>query len=197
MAVESPEITGGLATGPEQSDALRLWLDLTSTGEEYGHVLMLHRQSLAALWGVIAAPSEPVLTALQPPTDELQRLALSMASRRPFVARDTIEPIQLTDELVEDVQLTTGLTYGQIAQLFGISERAVAGWKQVRAVPRHRQPLLRALRAIGLILVGGLGPQGVSSWLRAGHPSRLQMLAAGDLGTVADEAREYEFSPST
>lgn len=196
MAVDAPEITGGLIANPDESNALRIWLECPSTGEEYGRALMVHRQSLASLWGVMTKfPSwTPPLS--EQPVDELQALALTMAEASPFVARHRLEPIELTDELVEDVQKTTGLTYGQIAQIFGISERAVAGWKQA-GVPRHREPLMRALRAIGLILVGSLGPDGVSLWLRAGSPSRVERLAAEELRSVVDEAREYQFSPAT
>lgn len=196
MAVDAPEITGGLIANPDENDALQLWLQSPSTGEEYGRLLMVHRQSLASLWGVLAKAPPRTAPLTQQPVDELQALALSMAAAHPFVARRKLEPIELTDELVDDVQKTTGLTYSQIAQVFGISERAVAGWKQA-GVPRHREPLMRALRAIGLILVGGLGPDGVSLWLRAGSPSRIERLAAGELSSVVEEAREYEFSPAT
>lgn len=196
MAVDMPEITGGLDSNPDEGDALRMWHGRASTGEEYGSLFVLHRQSLAALWGVGSLPSESVSSALDEPTDELQRLALSMATERPFVVDEVPAPVHLTDELVGDVQHTTGLTYVQVARMFGISERAVAGWKQA-GVPRHREAPMRALRAIGLILVGGLGPQGVSQWLEVGDPSRLQRLSDGDLNSVVEEARDYEFSPAT
>jgi hypothetical protein len=196
MAVDAPEITGGLMANPDESDTLRTWLESQSTGEEYGRMLVVHRQSLASLWGVMTKLPPAAPTSSQQPISDLQALALSLAEAHPFVARPKVEPIELTNDLVEDVQNTTGLTYGQISKIFGISERAVAGWKQV-GVPRHREPLMRALRAIGLILAGGLGPEGVSLWLRAGSPSRVERLAAGELQSVVDEARDYEFSPAT
>jgi hypothetical protein len=196
VPADSPEITGGFAANREEADALRVWLEFASTGEEYGRVLLVHRRSLASLWGVMTRATAWPLEAPAKPVDQVQRLALAMAEASPFVIRDRAPSVELTDNLVEDVQRTTGLTYGQIAQLFGISERAVASWKQTGA-PRHREPLLRALRAIGLILVGSLGTDGVSMWLRAGTPSRIQRLASGDLDGVVDEAREYEFSPAT
>lgn len=196
MPSDAPGITGGLIANPDETGALRLWLEFASTGEEYGRILMVHRQSLASLWGVMSVLPASAVSATQEPVDELQQLALSMASAHPFVVQEMLDPVELTDELVEDVQSTTGLTYGQIAQIFGISERAVAGWKQT-GVPRHRESLMRALRAIGLILVGSLGPDGVSMWLRAGSPSRIHRLRAGDLDSVVEDAREYEFSPAT
>lgn len=196
MAVDMPEITGGLLRDAVEGAALRVWLASDSTGEEYGHLFTVYLESLAALWGVVRSPSESVSAALQAPTDELQRLALAMASEQPFVVDQVVEPVHLTDELMEDVQQTTGLTYRQIARIFGISERAVAGWKQT-GVPRHREELMRALRSIGLILVGALGANGVSQWLGAGDPSRLQRLSDGDIQSAVEEARAYEFSPAT
>jgi hypothetical protein len=196
MAVDAPEITGDLIASSQERETLRAWLASLSTGEEYGRALMVHRQSLASLWGVMTTLPAPAVPGSGEPSDELQAVALSLAAAHPFVVRPPVAPIELTDELIEDVQKTTGLTYGQISRIFGISERAVAGWKQ-GGVPRHRQPLLRALRAIGLILVGGLDPDGVAVWLRAGSPSRIQRLVAGDLTSVVDEARDYEFSPAT
>lgn len=196
MPTDAPEITGGFAANRDEADALRAWLEFASTGEEYGHVLLVHRRSLASLWGVMTRATAWPLRTPAEPVDEVQHLALAMAEASPFVIQDSLPSVELTDNLVEDVRRTTGLTYGQIARLFGISERAVAGWKQTGA-PRHREPLLRALRAIGLILVGSLGTEGVSMWLRSGAPSRLERLAAGDLDTVVDEARQYEFSPAT
>jgi hypothetical protein len=196
MAVDAPEITGALIANSEERETLRAWLGSLSTGEEYGRELIVHRHSLASLWGVMAPLPAPAVPASDEPVDELQAVALSLAAAHPFVVRPQVAPIELIDELIEDVQNTTGLTYGQISQIFGISERAVAGWKQA-GVPRHREQLLRALRAIGLILVGGLDPEGVSIWLRAGSPSRIERLAAGDLTSVVDEARDYKFSPAT
>lgn len=196
MLADSPEVTGGLSTDADEVDALRDWLSTSSTGEEYGRLFVVHLQSLAMLWGVLPAPFQSAIAAVQEPADELQRLALAMAAQKPFVVEERPEPIELTDELLEDVQRTTGLTYVQLANVFGISERAVAGWKRT-GIPQRRQPLMKALRAIGLILVGGLGPHGVALWLQGGSPPRLQRLAAGELESVVAEAREYEFSPAT
>src|SRR5437660_7878679 len=116
MPADTVEITGGLSAAREEGEALRLWLAFASTGEEYGRQLALHRESHAALWGV-QRPRSP-LAALEGPIEELQGLALALASRQPFVVQEPVEAIQLTDDLVEDARRTTGLTYGQIAEIF-------------------------------------------------------------------------------
>lgn len=103
---------------------------------------------------------------------------------------------RLTGNLAEDVHNVCGLTWEQIAQVFKVSERAAAGWR-AQGVPSHRQEVMEALRAIGVILVGGLGPAGVARWLTAGDPSRLRRLRAGEVEAVAAEAHSYLDGPAT
>lgn len=197
MPTDAAEITGGLDASLDEDRVLQIWLRHSSTGEEYGgHALSLHRESLAQLWGMRRGLPTPDLPGASEPADRMQRLALALADQQPYVVDEPLEPVQLTDDLVEDVQRTTGLTYVQIAQIFGISERAVASWKH-SGVPRHRQEAMRALRAIGLTLVGALGPEGVGAWFRAGQPSRITQLASGDLRSVVAQARSLEYSPAT
>jgi len=197
MAADTFEITGSLYETPEEAEALRLWFETASTGEEYGRWLSLHRQVLAGLWGVVVNWSDLRSgESTEQPLDDLQRLALSIADEHSHVAADRTV-VHLTDNLVADVRTTTGLTYKDIADVYGITERAVAGWKQAGVVPRHRRALLQALRAIGLVLIGGLGADGVATWLLAGEPSRLARLAAEDFDAVVEEARAYQFSPAT
>jgi hypothetical protein len=56
---------------------------------------------------------------------------------------------------------------------------------------------MEALRAIGVTLISGLGADGVSHWLSAGEPSRLERLRAGDVEAVAREARSYLDAPAS
>lgn len=197
MPTDAAEITGGLDANLKEDGTLQNWLLQLSTGEEYGgSELSLHRELLARLWGMRRGLPTPDLPGASEPTDRMQRLALELAHRQSYVEIEPPEPVQLTDNLVEDVQMTTGLTYAQIAQIFGISERAVASWKH-SGVPRHREELMRALRAIGLILVGALGAEGVAAWFRAGQPSRITQLVHGDLTSVIAQARSLEYSPAT
>ncbi len=85
---------------------------------------------------------------------------------------------------------------GAIAEVFKISERAAAGWR-AQGVPDHRVPTMEALRAIGAVLVGGLGPEGVGEWLSSGRPSRLAQIRDGKGEAVAAEALSYRDSPAT
>lgn len=123
-------------------------------------------------------------------------LASQMASRASSVATPTPPAPALTGNLIGDIQSICGLTFRQIAGLYGISERAVAEWKHA-GIPRHRTEVLEALRSIGLILHGGLGVDGVARWLEVGSPSRLERLSAGDIADVAQQARSYLDTPAT
>jgi hypothetical protein len=122
--------------------------------------------------------------------------AAAFALAAPQVESSAPPAPRLTGNLAEDVHNICGLTWEQIGQIFKISERAAAGWR-MQGVPNHRQELMEALRAIGLTLVGGLGPVGVAQWLTAGEPSRVQRLRAGEIEPVAAEARSYLDGPAT
>jgi len=95
--------------------------------------------------------------------------------------------------LAEDVRRVCGLTWREIADVFGISERAVAGWKS-QGIPTHRVEQMEALRAI---LSRGLEPAGVSAWLTAGRSSRLERLRDGEWDAVGAEANSYRDTPAT
>lgn len=203
MAADTYEITSTDWEGAVEP--LREWQEIPSTGEEYTRALELdplaqwvsvfHRMR-AHLGGGIAAGAPALQDSEE--SSELRALALAIARETPHVEVAARAPIALTDNLVDDVRTVTGLRYIDIADLFGISERAVAGWREAGAVPRNRTALLQALRSIGLVLVGGLGAEGVANWLRAGDPiSRLTKLRSGNIEDVVGEAREYEFSPAT
>lgn len=198
MPIDAPEITGSLWEVSDLGEHFREWFDASSTGEEY-EITFATRARWATLWGIFAEarPDEGVAEGPASEADEMRRLALAIAAESPYVSADRPEVPELTDNLVSDVRATTGLTYAAIAGLFGISERAVAAWRERNEVPRHRRALLQALRSLGLLLVGGLGVDGVAEWLEAGSPPRLARLADGDLENVLDEARGYEYSPAT
>lgn len=126
----------------------------------------------------------------EPDGGELAAQAATLARDLPQVASSALPPPRLTGNLAEDVHAVCGLTWEQIANVFRVSERAAAGWR-VQGVPRHREAVMEALRAIGVTLVAGLGAEGVSRWLGAGQPSRLERLRAGEMEGVAEEARSY------
>jgi hypothetical protein len=142
-----------------------------------------------------AAPPGPE-EGIAVPHGGLAEEAAALAVETPHVVTPQPALPRLSDNLAEDVHAIGGLTWAQIAQVFNISERAAAGWR-TQGVPPHRQETMEALRAIALTLVGGLGPGGVSRWLSAGRPSRLDRIGAGEIAAVAGEARSYQDTPAT
>lgn len=191
--IAAPGVTGRI-DAQELSTLRRYWLEDEPTGFEYDvaagtYSFVIH------FWGLDEAdpPDDP---ALPPPDDDLRGRAASLAAATPHVAVAPPARPRLSGNLAEDVHAVCGLTWGQIADVFGISERAVAGWR-TQSVPAHRAATMEALRAIGAILVGGLGPAGVAGWLTAGSPSRLQRIRVGEIDAVAAEAGSYRDTPAT
>lgn len=185
-------------TGQGKTEDLVMWLLRSrATGDEYGEVSALSKESLASLLGISIQAVRDALPPVESAIEEsLQSRAAALARNVPAVETDVPTVPQLTGDLLKDVRAVTGLTLDQIAQATRVSPRAVAMWSANR-VPAHREPFFQALRSIGLSLVGGLGPPGVQRWFLAGAPTRLDRLAAGEVEAVAAEARAYETSPAT
>lgn len=128
--------------------------------------------------------------------DELERAALEAARLQPAI-ESTPGPVpELTGNLVEDTRALTGLTAKEFGELFGRTERAGQEWRH-RGVPDKLRPRVEALRAIGLTLVGGLGPDGVKRWLLSGDPSPWERIKRGEIAHVAEEVRTLEDSLAT
>jgi hypothetical protein len=160
------------------------------TGGELGHLVtafavpgeapsMAHVENTFGGWGVGLAEEAAALAVETP----------SVVTLQPPAPR-------LSNNLAEDVHVIGGLTWSQIAKVFNISERAAAGWR-AQGVPPHRQETMEALRAIAVTMVGGLGTGGVSRWLSAGRPSRLDRIGVGEVAAVAEEAKSYRDTPAT
>lgn len=156
--------------------------------------LSLFVQLRANLWGVDRR-HEPRPFSVEAESD-LMAQAADLAAETHAVSVALPQVPQVSGSLLEDVRAITGVTNAQIADVFGVSERAVAEWRDGH-VPSHRRQLLQSLLSIGLILVGGLGPAGVRKWLTQGRPARLDLIGRGRLGEVVAEAREFEHSPAT
>jgi hypothetical protein len=190
----TPGVTGQILFYSSDREAIESLLLLQeATGHEYGDVLLRHIWGWLDQWGVrridVSEHGGP------DPHDvpSLVSEAALLASAAPAVDVAPPQVPELTGALLEDVRRVCGVTYAQLARMFGISERAVAGWR-TSGVPRHRERTLQAMRVIGLALIGGLGPQGVARWLSDGAPSRLERIAQGQEQEVAAEARRYEFA---
>jgi hypothetical protein len=193
----TPDVTGSLRPGASDTLAVTHWLGTSATGDEYGGLFVLSKVRLAGLWGIaVQGPRTPTPTTEDAIEGSLQSRAAAIARRVPAVTIERPVVPALSGDLLEDAREVTGLTLDQIGRATRVSGRAVAGWR-AGTVPRHREAFLQRLRAIGLSLVGGLGPSGVQRWFLAGSPSRLDRLAAGDVDGVAAEARAYMTSPAT
>jgi hypothetical protein len=178
----------------EEWTAFLHWLDDEPTGYEYGLTDLLIGY-VSTFWG-LERPRADSVEDPPPSRDDLRARAASLATETPHVAATAPEVPRLSGNLAEDVRRICGLTWRQIAEVFAISERAVAGWK-MQGVPDHRVETMEALRALGATLAGGLGPAGVCAWLTAGRPSRLERIRDGELATVAAEAESYRDTPAT
>jgi hypothetical protein len=160
------------------------------TGWELGNRMV----AVTFYGGPVVAGLEP---SLEPPSGGgMAEEAAALAIDTPHVVTSQPSPPRLSNNLAEDVHIVAGLTWAQIAQVFNISERGAAGWRS-QGVPPHRRETMEALRAIAVTLIGGLGSEGVSRWLSAGNPSRLDRIGAGEVAAVADEAKSYKDSPAT
>lgn len=99
---------------------------------------------------------------------------------------------ELTGDRVADVRALYGLTYAQLASLVGVTERQVHRLNAGRLTP-ERRGLLDALVAVGLILIGGLGPEGAWRWLETGSPPGIELSRQGrfaELRTPAERLRD-------
>jgi hypothetical protein len=191
----TPSITADKTSraGLEQQYIFFEWdAEADQTGWELGegYKVVLYTNYLRHLQVAMAENQVPV-----EPAEDLGTRAAVLARAMPH--RESVAPPApvLSGNLAEDVHRIVGLSWKQIAAVFNITERAAAGWR-VQGVPPHREATMEALRAIGTILVGGLGPDGVERWLTAGHPSRLERLREGEVQAVAEEARSYLDGPA-
>jgi hypothetical protein len=178
----------------------RFWiqrLTTVATGEEYedcqlkAYKLAFARHVITTTnYDSVVAELWPGLRATRPNAPDLSGLAAEIASTNAYLPSDLPEVPVVGQNLVADVAAVCGLTYSDLAELFEVSERAVAAWRATE-LPESRKRLMEALRSIGLILIAGLGSSGVKRWLQSGEPSRFERIRLGDIATVADEARSY------
>ena len=128
--------------------------------------------------------------------EEVYRQALAVAEQTPAIEVELPVVPLMTGNLVTDVQALFALTVADVADLLAVTERHLYRLKQGGDAGSHRRTL-QALRAVGLHLIGGLGPDGARSWLDAGEPPSRQLLADGKVDEVAARARELTDSLAT
>jgi hypothetical protein len=166
----------------------------------YGHPgVTVHADPMIPLdipWS--AEPGESRV-GLDAPADDTQRMtgmAQAMAAAAPAVAVARPEVPELGDEPIENLRRLFDLTYAEVGALVGISERHAHRW-HTDGVPEERRSVVDALQAIGLTVIGGLGPAGAKAWLRAGTPSGVQLVQTGRVAELAQRADAEKDSPFT
>jgi hypothetical protein len=132
-------------------------------------------------------------------TDDRQAMravAARISAEAPAVEVERAEVPHLAGNPVDDARQLFGLTVVQLASLLGVTERQVYRFDPARMPAAHRERL-NALVALGLLLVGGLGPDGAKRWLDAGEPTGAQLLREGKYGALRSRSEELKDSVAT
>jgi len=103
---------------------------------------------------------------------------------------------EIGDDPMANVLALFGLTVGEFARLFRISERNAHRWR-ASGIPAGRRGEVDALQAIGMTVIGGFGPAGAKSWLSSGDPSGDQLVRQGRFAELAARAEAVKDSPFT
>ena len=147
------------------------------------HALTLHR---ARPWSRFLAGLDPV------PSTQTPTLAAPHATAAAAPELEAPESRELV--AVEELREWLGLTYEQIAAATSIGLRTVHHWKQVGAAPRPRTVrTLWRLHALVHSIRRTLGVDDAVRWLRTGMPSPIDLIVAGELATVENQARRLLF----
>jgi hypothetical protein len=134
-----------------------------------------------------------------PPRDDAEvmaEMARAVAAATPAVAVERPQVPELGDEPVENLRRLFDLTYADIGRLFGISERHAYRWQR-EGVPKDSRSAVDALQAIGLTIIGGLGPAGAKAWLNSGSPPGVELVQTGAIAQLARRAEADKESPYT
>lgn len=131
-----------------------------------------------------------------PPESQLARLARAMTGVPAAVAVERPRVPDLTDEPAENVRRLFALTVGQLADLFGVTERHMHRYLR-EGLPEGRRALADALTAVGLTVIGGLGAPGARRWLYSGEPTAAELARQGRIAELAARAEALRDSPAT
>jgi DNA-binding transcriptional regulator YiaG len=145
--------------------------------------LTLHR---ARPWSRFLAGLDPV------PSTQTPTVAAPHATAAATTELEAPESRELV--AVEELREWLGLTYEQIAAATSIGLRTVHHWKQMGTAPRPRTVrTLWRLHALVHSIRRTLGVDEAMRWLRTGMPSPVDLIVAGELATVEDQARRLLF----
>lgn len=129
-------------------------------------------------------------------TATLADLARALVDVPAAVEVERAEVPALSDDPFVNVRRLFALTVGQLARLFGVTERQAHRYLR-EGLPDSRRALADALVAVGLTVVGGLGADGARAWLFSGTPSSAQLAASGRIAELRDRAEALRDSPAT
>ena len=140
--------------------------------------------------GSLASGFERVWSAVRSQTPITTQLETLIASTHP-AAMSALEAL-------DAVRSTLGLTFGQVATITGIGRTTFHYWRREGADPRPGtvRPLWR-LTALAKAIDRSVGMRDGVGWLRAGSPSPLDLLLAGDLDSVEDLVSRSVFTGSS
>jgi hypothetical protein len=130
------------------------------------------------------------------PGSELARLARAMADVPAAVQVERPPVPELTDDSLENTRRLFALTVGQLAELFGVTERQMHRYLR-EGLPDSRRALADALTAVGLTVVGGLGAHGAQRWLYSGRPTGAELAQQRRIGELTARAEALRDSPAT
>jgi hypothetical protein len=126
----------------------------------------------------------------------MSEMAGVIAATIPAVAVPRPRVPELGDDPVENLRRLFDLTFAELANVFGISERHAHRWQR-DGVPAERRSTIDALQAIGLTVIGGLGPVGAKAWLYSGTPTGAQLVQTGRVAELAARAEAEKDSRFT
>ena len=108
---------------------------------------------------------------------------------------DALDQALEPSDIVEGLR-ARGVTQADVARALSITDRAVGGWQQHSATPRHYE-VLTDLRHIVLLLADSLTPRGTKQWLHARNrllngQRPLDALAQGQSAQVIAAAAAFD-----
>lgn len=131
------------------------------------------------------------------PGQTMKAMARAMRDVPAAVSVPRPEVPELTGSSLEDAKRLFSLTAGQLAEIFGVTERQMRRYLSDGGLPPNRQSLADGLAAIGLTVVPGLGSRGAREWLYSGAPPGHELARDGRIAELSDRADALRDSPFT